>query len=238
MHLTPRLQQLVRTLAQRWDESPQPVFAHDSEARRIYSNPAFDQLVGYPGSELMGRKPPHPYWEKRAEGRMLEACQATLDGRLRGLGIRSVGGTFRSAAGRVFDVLVSGGEVRDRGELIAMVLFVFEIPSEGAAESSILVGLDSILVELRQQTTMLEARPLSPSHGEPRLSLPGWERLTARERQVARWIGDGARVTTIARELGVSAHTVRNHLKSVFRKTGMRSQEDLVLALQRLKLPG
>ena len=36
------------------------------------------------------------------------------------------------------------------------------------------------------------------------------------------------RVPAIARRLGISQQTVRNHLKSVFRRTGVRSQQELL----------
>jgi predicted ArsR family transcriptional regulator len=38
----------------------------------------------------------------------------------------------------------------------------------------------------------------------------------------------GASTTQIASELVVSAHTVQQHLKSIFDKTGVRSRRDLV----------
>lgn len=222
---------LVHLLAQRWDASPQPVFAHDSKARRIYSNPAFDQLVGYPGSELVGRQPPHPYWEPGATARMLDAVHATIEGRLRGLGVRSVVGTFRSAAGRVFDVLMTGGEIRDAaGDEIATVIFVFEVASDAAGETFPFTQLGAALEEIRRQAAMAGAQA---EPGVPSSRLAGWDALTVREREVAGAIGQGARIPTIARELGVSEHTVRNHLKAVFRKTGIRSQEELALELQR-----
>lgn len=37
--------------------------ARDMEGRMIYVNPAFCQMVGYSESELLGRKPPMPYWD-------------------------------------------------------------------------------------------------------------------------------------------------------------------------------
>jgi DNA-binding CsgD family transcriptional regulator len=39
---------------------------------------------------------------------------------------------------------------------------------------------------------------------------------------------EGHRVVSIAAELGVSEHTIRNHLKSIFRKLGIHSQAELV----------
>ena len=63
---------------------------------------------------------------------------------------------------------------------------------------------------------------------ETPLEFDGIDRLSPREMEVVRLLLQGHRVVSIASELGVSEHTVRNHLKSIFRKLGIHSQADLV----------
>ena len=52
--------------------------------------------------------------------------------------------------------------------------------------------------------------------------------LTPREREIVSALSSGQRVGAIAARLGVSEHTVRNHLKAVYRKLDVHSQVELL----------
>jgi len=52
--------------------------------------------------------------------------------------------------------------------------------------------------------------------------------LSVREREILDAMGRGQRVAAIARMLQISPHTVRNHLKSIFRKLEVHSQVELL----------
>ena len=58
--------------------------------------------------------------------------------------------------------------------------------------------------------------------------------LTAREREVVQLMVDGSSTAGIARELGVSVNTVRNHTQSVLRKLGAHSRLEAAAAAVRL----
>ena len=52
--------------------------------------------------------------------------------------------------------------------------------------------------------------------------------LTEREKDITKLVLQGASTSEIAADLVVSAHTVQQHLKSIFDKTGVHSRRDLV----------
>ena len=69
-----------------------------------------------------------------------------------------------------------------------------------------------------------------PNDGE------GSERLTAREDQVLRLIARGLRNKEIARELGLSAATVKYHVAHLFEKLGVSGRTEVLLKAQKLGL--
>jgi DNA-binding CsgD family transcriptional regulator len=89
---------------------------------------------------------------------------------------------------------------------------------------------------------VLHGAPLTGADGERRVAvivepaqpariyplLMAAYRLTERERDVTRLILQGNSTAQIAATLVVSTHTVQQHLKNIFEKTGVRSRRDLV----------
>ncbi len=57
--------------------------------------------------------------------------------------------------------------------------------------------------------------------------------LSGREQDVARLLLEGRATKDIARRLRLSPHTVNDHLKSIFRKVGIRGRHQIIAALSR-----
>lgn len=58
-----------------------------------------------------------------------------------------------------------------------------------------------------------------------------WYGITTRERQALEHLCTGAATKQIARRLGISEHTVNDHLKAVMRKTGASGRDELLAAI-------
>ena len=65
---------------------------------------------------------------------------------------------------------------------------------------------------------------------------PSAELLTAREREIVRFVASGLRNSEVAAKLFISVVTVKTHLSNIFQKLGIRDRTDLVLYAARTGL--
>jgi DNA-binding CsgD family transcriptional regulator len=57
--------------------------------------------------------------------------------------------------------------------------------------------------------------------------------LSPREQEVLHLLGRGLTTTAMAEELGISPHTIRDHLKNLYRKTGTKGRNELLGLISR-----
>jgi DNA-binding CsgD family transcriptional regulator len=83
---------------------------------------------------------------------------------------------------------------------------------------------DAVLVILRQTESESEIRvqAFASIHG-----------LSPREQEVLDLLGRGLTTAAMAEELGISPHTVRDHLKHLYRKTGTKGRSELLRLISR-----
>jgi PAS domain S-box-containing protein len=86
-----------------------------------------------------------------------------------------------------------------------------------------------VLAESRCRSTWLEIFSRRRMTGTGQATM---QSLTARERALAQELVQGRRLKTICKAMHISPNTARNHLKSIFRKLGVHSQEALIELLQ------
>ena len=74
------------------------------------------------------------------------------------------------------------------------------------------------------------AEELERLRGGHTLTAPALAVLSRREREITGDVAEGLSNKQIARRRGVSVHTVENHLRAIFRKTGVNSRTKLALS--------
>ena len=90
---------------------------------------------------------------------------------------------------------------------------------------------DSAVTAARFAGLVGEARRSREKIGE--LPAEHAQRLSTRENEIVQALGSGRRVKDIAQDLVISTHTVRNHLKAIYRKLNVRSQFELISLMAR-----
>ena len=203
------------------DDSSVRIVAYDRAGRRIYSSPAFDELVGYDGAEFQGKRPPFPYW-----GGDLASLEANLKEMLSGeaerRGVRAVAATLRHRSGHSIPVLMTSFTVHGGPEQpLAHVFFATRVDLGERVPREALQGPDIGLPDLEAFLAPIAAR-------EAKLDL---SKLSPRERAVLDCLRTGAASPDIGRELGISVHTARNHIKAIYGKLGVHSAKVLIARL-------
>ena len=95
------------------------------------------------------------------------------------------------------------------------------------AEVTRVGGLLAPLISTMSRLSLAEE--LQRLRGAHSVALPALSGLTLREQQIAGDVAEGLANKHIARRRGVSVHTVENHLRAIFRKTGVRSRTQLAV---------
>jgi len=145
---------------------------------------------------------------------------------------------LRRRDGTTFPVLVIPQPLTDEaGSLIGGVSAVVDLgavqtakPISQSSGGGVPGALNKIAFELQSLALTVGVSPSSTAALE-HLDLAD---LSVREREVLALLVAGDRVPAIAELLHISPHTVRNHLKSVFRKLGVGSQSELIQLIRSL----
>ncbi len=83
--------------------------------------------------------------------------------------------------------------------------------------------LEKTLRRIAEAVAVAGLGPVSDDYGV--VSMPG---LRPREEEIVRLLLQHVRVPAIAQRLGINQQTVRNHLKGAFKRTGVKSQQELL----------
>ena len=187
----------------------------------VEANDAAEHLVGWSRAELVGTRAPFPFWAPESVGLMLDR---TLCGARDPIDVDYV---HRSGERRPVRV-----EIASLGEL---TLHVAQPRIGGALATEPLRRLVTDC-ELALRAVVEELGRLDgglPAAREARSADALAEQLSPREREVLDAFRLGRTVAEMSASMHLSEHTIRSHLKAIYRKAGVRSQAELMRNLYR-----
>ena len=202
----------------------------DEKGAILYANERILEWSGYEVSELEGKP-----ISMLVPAELREAMAGERDLTHQG-DQRTRLSAFQRRDGRAFPVAVSPRAAEtEEGEfvVIALLIDLGEVQTArpmGAADGSLAAELAGVAMKLQSMTF---AASVSETVVTP-VDHPILNDLSEREGEVLSHLMAGSRVATIAEKLFISPHTVRNHLKAIFRKVGVSSQNELIEMVREL----
>lgn len=217
-------------LKQVLDMLSEPVGALDANGICVYGNPALYELLEVEPDELLGFGPIFPCIAPEHATAYSAQVLGTLD---ETLAFEPSWGPFRlRTRNRSFEARVMRATQRsETGEVVLHWFLVLDEERSKATSSDAPESLaervsryEAGFRRMAAELSRLAATTERPASAPP----PAAESLSLRESEVLTAFLGGATVPEMARLLHISRHTVRNHLKSIFRKLGVHSQRELL----------
>lgn len=220
------LEQLTRDLAHVIETMNCGFVARDLSGDVVFVNETLLRWLGYTREEVVGR-PAEDLAPPELREVLREENKATQQGDLR---VRLA--VLRRKDSSTFPALVIPQQFFDEKDRLDGTFSLFV--DLGAVQTAKPVAyrqgdelrrsIDRIAMELH----VLSLTADLPIPTPVLLSHPDLRELSPREHEVLLHLVAGDRVPAIAKHLHISPHTVRNHLKSMYRKLGVSTQSDLI----------
>jgi len=126
----------------------------------------------------------------------------------------------------------------DEGEYIGGFAILVDLGAvQTAKPAGYLPGGDlrGTLSQIAMQLQSISLAPDLPDVAPIPLEHPDLRDLSRREIEVLTLLISGDRVPAISAQLHISPHTVRNHLKSIYRKVDVKTQSELIQRIRKLR---
>ena len=212
-------------LATAIDEVHIGVLASNSAEKITYANAKILEWLGYERGELVGQPMSILVPEEIKDVLRIEMVEVKRgDARARLAVMRRKDFT-------TFPVIaLPKSFVREDGEYDGSVVIVIDLGAihtakrMGYAESDMGAKLGRIALELQSFSLTADL----PASNTLPLYHPELDAFSPRETEVLAHLVSGSRVPAISGDLHISQHTVRNHLKAMFRKAGVKNQSQLI----------
>lgn len=139
--------------------------ARDLEGRITYVNPAFCRMVGMPADELLGKKPPMPWWAPESMQEYQERFSQVMAGTVTPQGFETV---FQRADGERFPVLIFESPlVDDSGKQTGWMGSIFDISDRKRIEDLNLQQQEKLQASARLATMGEIASTLAHELNQP-----------------------------------------------------------------------
>lgn len=186
------------------------------ELRIIEVNDAFVRLTGHAREDVVGRKPAElRLWESSADRKHFLRDLAE-NGSLANLEIG-----LRTRDGDPLNCLLAAATVTIREERCALVVMQ-DITERKRSEAGMIAAIETVMQDTSwfSRTLVEKLANLRQSGGSVRGQATLGD-LTPRERDILGLMCQGLADKEIARTLGVSPHTVRNHVAAIYARIGV-----------------
>ena len=203
-------------------------YAVSSDQTIVFWNRSAQRILGYMPQEALGRKC-YEVFSGRVPGSLVTACRDGCPS------LRSVR-EHRLPSPVEMEMMCASGQ-RERVLLVPMVV------GGAMGDAPLLVHLFDDAIEWEQLNREIDSVPDELSRGEgrglsrrlgDRETLSNAPDLSPRELEVLRLVALGRGVSAMAEELGISQHTVRNHIRHFRAKLNAPTRLDAVVAGLRL----
>ena len=214
------------------------VLITDVRGQRSYSNRALNDLIGGDARDPIGPTEPPSWLPADQHDRYRSLVSSIRKGGLYDATL-SLEWTVLSKSGPSRSVAIQIIPMNGSGSPVSALLWLI-IASEPVPVATGPARLAQLEESLRRIAGEVTRAGLDVARVVNTRSLDHDElaSLSRREREVLGQLLEGHRVISIARELGVSEHTVRNHIKSMFRKVDVHSQAELVSLVRKIQNAG
>jgi PAS domain S-box-containing protein len=189
--------------------------------RMIEGNEAFWRLSGYTATNFVGRAAGDPeLWFDAAERNAVEA-EIEDSGGVRNRDVRLL-----NAKNQPISCLLSAERMTIRGEQCTLWLFQ-DITARRSSELELAEAIEAVMKDTSVFSRSIMEK-LANLRDPPSEERAGSCDLTAREREVLDLICEGLGDKAIAPRLGLSGNTVRNHVASIYAKTGVNRRAAVI----------
>jgi PAS domain S-box-containing protein/putative nucleotidyltransferase with HDIG domain len=117
------------------ENSPSPIMVVNADASIRYVNQALVSLVGFKSNEVLGKKPPYPWWSREFENRHIREFKVVLQ---KGCSRREL--LHNSKMGEEFWVEVYAKPIFSDGELKYSIINWFDITDRKAIENNLKIS--------------------------------------------------------------------------------------------------